>query len=126
MVSACAVFVPYGYNCLMSKEVARRETPVRRGKRWPSSQNTMSFPRELRDAIPDLPTCVGRVLELDSTTGSISDLYPGSPPVRLRMLVKETGKLKGEFAIFIDLQPDAARGLAETLTRLADEADNSR
>jgi len=110
---------------LMSKDMARTETPARR-RRWPSSRNTMSFPRELRDAIPDLPTCVGRVLELDSTTGTISQIYPGSPPVRLRMLVKETGKLKGEFAVFIDLQPDAARALAETLARLADEADNSR
>ena len=86
----------------------------------------MSFPRELREAIPDLPTCAGRVLELDSTTGSISRLYPNCPPVQLRMLVKETGKLKGEFVVFIDLQPEAARALAETLTRLADEADDSR
>jgi hypothetical protein len=110
----------------MSKEVARSEPPARRRRRWEASRNTMSFPRELRDAIPDLPTCVGRVLELDSTTGSISRIYPGCPPVQLRMLVKETGKLKGEFPVFIDLQPEAARALAETLTRLADEADDSR
>lgn len=85
----------------------------------------MSFPRALRDAIPDMPTCVGRVLELDSTSGAISHLYPSCPPVQLRMLVKETGKLQGEFVVLIDLQPEAARALAETLTRLAEEAESS-
>lgn len=42
------------------------------------------------------------------------------------MLVKETGKLNGEFVVVVDLQPEAARALAETLTRLADEAEESR
>jgi hypothetical protein len=110
----------------MSKDVARTELPVQRRRKWAFSRNTMSFPRALRDAIPDMPTCVGRVLELDSTSGSISRLYPNCPPVQLKMLVKETGKLKGEFTVLIDLQPEAARALAETLMRLADEADNSR
>jgi len=110
----------------MSREVARTEVPAKKRRRWESSRNTMSFPRALRDAIPDMPTCVGRVLELDSTSGAISDIYPNCPPVELRMLVKETGKLSGEFTVMIHLQPEAARAMAETLTRLADEAENSR
>jgi hypothetical protein len=40
--------------------------------------------------------------------------------------VKETGKLTGEFTVFIDLQPEAARALAGTLVKLADEVENSR
>ena len=86
----------------------------------------MSFPRALRDAIPDLPTCVGRVLHLESTTGAAfhSELY--GPQVKLKMVVRETGKLKGEFVVGVELQPEAARALAETLARLADEAGNSR
>ena len=107
----------------MSKEVARAETPARR-RRWESSRNTMSFPRALRDAIPDMHA--GRVLELASTDGAISDMYPNCPPVQLRLLVKETGKLTGEFVVMMGLQPAAARAMAETLTRLADEAENSR
>jgi hypothetical protein len=83
----------------------------------------MSFPRALRDAIPDTPICAGRVLELDSTSGGISKLYPNCPPVQLRMLVKETGKLKGEFVVLMDLQPEAARALASTLLQLAEEAE---
>lgn len=110
----------------MSKEVARAEVPTPARRRWEPSRNTMSFPKALRDAIPDLPTCAGRVLELASATGAISDIYPNCPPVQLRMLVKETGKLNGEFVVVVDLQPEAARALAETLTRLADEAEESR
>jgi hypothetical protein len=107
----------------MSKEVARAEVPAQK-RRWESSRNTMSFPRALRDAIPD--THAGRVLELASTSGAVSEAYPNCPPVQVRMLVKETGKLTGEFVVVLDLQPEAARALADTLTRLADEAENSR
>ena len=82
--------------------------------------NTMTFPRELRDAIPDLPTCVGRVLELTETDGAIVPTAFGDERVRLRLTVQETGKLTGEFAVLVDLRPDAARALAKTLTKLAD------
>lgn len=110
----------------MSKEVARTETPVRRRRGWLPPTNTMSFPRELRDAIPDLPTCVGRVLLLDSTTGAATNNRLFGPMVRLKLVVKETGKLKGQFVVGMELQPEAARALAETLARLADEVENSR
>jgi hypothetical protein len=80
----------------------------------------------LRDAIPDTPTCAGRVLELASTSGAVSRSYPGCPPVEMRMLARETGRLTGEFVVVMNLQAEAARALAETLTRLADELENSR
>ena len=111
----------------MSKALARRETRVRRRRvRWEPSLNTISFPRALREAIPDTPTCAGRVLELASTSGAVSRLYPGCPPVELRMLARETGQLTGEFVVVLNLQAEAARALAETLAKLADEVENSR
>jgi len=44
----------------------------------------------------------------------------------LKLVVRETGKLKGRFVIGMDLQPDAARELAATLNKLADVAQNSQ
>jgi len=83
--------------------------------------NTMAFPRELRQAIPDLHG--GRVLELDSINGHSSSTPLFGPLVELRLVVKETGKLKGEFVVRMGLQVEAARHLAATLTELADRAD---
>jgi hypothetical protein len=80
----------------------------------------MSFPRELRDAIPDLHA--GRALELDSINGQCTNMPLFGPHVSLKLLVKETGKLNGQYVIRLDLQPDAARELAATLSRLADKA----
>ena len=42
------------------------------------------------------------------------------PLVELKLVVKEAGKLKGEYVIRMSLQVDAARKLAVTLTELAD------
>jgi hypothetical protein len=84
--------------------------------------NTVLFPRELRDAIPDLPTCIGRVLDLTSVDGLNPTL---GPPVALRLLVQETGKLTGEFTVSVGLQVEAARAMAAMLTRLADQAEGS-
>jgi len=78
----------------------------------------MAFPRELRGAIPDLHT--GRVLELDSINGTV--LF--GQLVELKLVVKETGKLRGQFVIRMDLQVDAARELAATLTKLVDIAES--
>ena len=108
----------------MSKELTRKSVPARR--RFAFSRNTMSFPRALRDAIPDLPTYVGRALEIDSINGTSSSGGLVGGGVHLKVLVKETGKLKGEFVVRMDLRPEAARALAETLTRLAAEAENGR
>jgi hypothetical protein len=104
----------------MSEVAVRRDKPSR--YRLPSS-NTMAFPRELRDAIPDLPTCVGRLLRLDSMTATQSTTGLFGPQVHLSLVVKETGRLKGRYTVRMDLVPEAARRLAETLQQLADQAD---
>lgn len=101
----------------MGNELTRKNVPARRLQR----RNMMAFPRELRGAIPDLHT--GRVLELDSIHGQPSNLF--GPLVELKLVVKETGKLGGRFVVRMDLQIDAARELAATLTKLADMAAQS-
>jgi hypothetical protein len=108
----------------MSKDLARQSVSARRRYRF--SSNRMTFPRELRDAIPDLPTYVGRVLEISAMDGDSTNHVLFGPQVHLRFVVKETGKLAGEFPIRIDLQADAARTLAATIARLADEAEAPR
>jgi hypothetical protein len=83
----------------------------------------MAFPRELRGAIPDLHG--GRVLELDSINGHASNTAFFGPLVELQLVVKETGKLSGRFAVRMVLQIDAARELAATLNKLADTTEHS-
>lgn len=101
----------------MGSELTRKHLPTRRLQR----RNTMAFPRELRGAIPDLHS--GRVLELDSINGQSSNTALFGPLVQLKLVVKETGKLSAQFVIRMDLQVDAARELAATLTKLADTAE---
>lgn len=109
----------------MAKEVTvRKNLPARR--RWVFEMNTMGFPRALREAIPDLPTSIGRVLKIDSMNGHATNTTLFGPGVHLKVVVKETGRLKGEFVIRMDLEPTAARTLAETLLRLAGRAEKSR
>jgi hypothetical protein len=83
--------------------------------------NTIAFPRALRDALPDLHG--GRVLKLDAINAQASNtsLYGGR--IHLNLAVCETGKLSGQFTVRVDLLPDAARTLAATLARLADEVE---
>jgi hypothetical protein len=100
----------------MSVQITRKNVPARRGL---ARRNTMAFPRGLRDAIP--PLHAGRVLELDSINGKASDTMLFGPMVQLKLVVQETGKLDGKYVVRMDLQPDAARQLAATLTRLANE-----
>jgi hypothetical protein len=104
----------------MSTELTRKSVPARRRL---FRRNTMAFPRELRQAIPDLHA--GRVLELDSINGRAPNISLLGPPVELKLVVKETGKLTGEFVVVMGLQIDAARRLAATLTELADQAEQA-
>ena len=83
----------------------------------------MFFPSELRDAIPDLPTCIGRVLDLTSVDGKNPVI---GPPVELKLIVQETGKLTGAFTVSLGLQVETAKALAEMLNTLADQADTLR
>ena len=99
----------------------RKAVPPRR--RYALGGNLIGFPRELRDAIPDLPTSVGRFLEIESVHGDASETRLLGSRVHLRVVVKETGKLQGQFVIRIELEPAAARGLSETLAQLAARAE---
>ena len=83
----------------------------------------MTFPRELRDAIPDLPTCVGRVLELSSISGATSAQPALRPAGEPQLGVRETGKLRGQFTVRLDLEAEAAKGLGETILRLTEQLD---
>jgi hypothetical protein len=83
----------------------------------------MVFPQNLREAIPDMPTCSGRVLVLESFDLESTHTDVAGPRVGAILLVKETGKLTGTFEILLDLKADAARVLAQKLTKLADEAE---
>jgi hypothetical protein len=87
--------------------------------------NTMNFPQALRDAIPTLARCWGRCLVLASITGrALNDPLWGKR-VRVKFQVEETGKLNGKFDVWMDVDPEAARGLARTLNQLADEAEKA-
>jgi hypothetical protein len=108
----------------MSTQLTRKKAPARRlTTRRPPRRNTMTFPRALRDAIPDLYG--GRVLELDSINGQSANTPLFGPMVELKLIVKETGKLTGEFEVWMGLHIDAARALAATLSRLADQLERS-
>jgi hypothetical protein len=87
--------------------------------------NTMNFPQELRDAIPTLARCWGRSLILSSITGrALNERFWGRR-VRVKFQVEESGKLTGKFDVWLDVGPEAARGLARTLNQLADEAEKT-
>jgi hypothetical protein len=105
----------------MSGEVTRQraDVPAKRLLR----RNYMTFPTELRDAIPDLPTYVGRALELASTDGQASNTRLFGARVHLLLGIRETGKLKGRFTVRMDLQVEAARALAASILELADRAE---
>jgi hypothetical protein len=81
----------------------------------------MAFPRELRNAIPEVHS--GRVLELASIDGHASSVPFYGPMVQLKLVVKETGKLSGQFVVGMALDPDAARKLSATLAELADRLE---
>ena len=91
-----------------------------------SPLNTMNFPQALRDAIPTLARCWGRCLVLSSITGrALNDPLFWGRRVRIKFQVEESGKLTGKFDVWMDVDPEAARGLARTLNQLADEAETA-
>lgn len=94
-------------------------------RRKRSQRNLMNFPQALRDAIPTMPRCWGRSLELASIDGDCCNSTLYGRQVRLKFQVRETGKLKGEFEVQAQLNIEAARALAKTLTNLADQAERT-
>jgi hypothetical protein len=98
--------------------------------RWP---NTIVFPRELREAIPDYGS---RALVFDSVSGSRSKApvsvsgmigethFDFGARTQIRFLVHETGKLEGQFTLLLDLDSETTRALGRYLVELADQADD--
>jgi hypothetical protein len=84
--------------------------------------NWVTFPRQLRDAIPDWDLCIGRVLELDSVDAGPSDSEWVGRRVHVKLRVCETGKLDGVFEVSISLNVDAAKTLGEMLCQAAGQA----
>lgn len=105
--------------------------PARANTEWP---NTITFPKELRDAIPDYAP---RALVFDSVSGAHYDgsqfsrllgvPYRGNGArTRLKLLVHETGKLKGQFDLLVDLDTETTRALGQYLIDLANQAEAAR
>src|SRR5437764_8208413 len=84
--------------------------------------NWITFPQQLRDAIPDWLPCAGRVLQLDSVDAGPSDSEWVGRRVAVKLRVCETGNLEGVFELSISLNGSAARALGETLCRAAGQA----
>ncbi len=84
--------------------------------------NWITFPRELREAIPDFEPCVGRVLQLESVDIAPADTAWTGHRVSVKLTVCETGKLTGSFDIGISLDPHAALSLADLLKNAAERA----
>ena len=98
---------------------------------WPrrlarDPMKSRSVQRAWRDpALPTLARCWGRCLVLRSITGrALNDPLWGKR-VRVKFQVEETGKLSGKVDVWMDVDPEAARGLARTLNQLADEAEKT-
>ncbi len=106
-----------------SMQRAPRDTALP-SPRWKLG-NTMNFPQALRDAIPTLSRCWGRCLNLSSITGRAVNSQLWGPRVRIKFQVEESGKLTGTFDVWMDVDPEAARGLARTLVQLADQAEKA-
>jgi len=96
--------------------------------RWP---NTITFPKELKSAIPDY---AARVLVFDSVSGkhydgtSIASMMGRVPDSRvartqIQLLVHETGKLDGKFNLVMDQDAETTRALGRFLVELADQAE---
>jgi len=84
--------------------------------------NWITFPGELRDAIPDFKPCMGRVLQLENANVAAGDSAWTGHRVAISLTVCETGKLTGVFEVGVSLNIDAARTLGELLISAADEA----
>ena len=85
--------------------------------------NWVTFPRALRDAIPDFEPCGGRVLQLENAeVGPTNNEWTGRR-VGIKLTVCETGKLTGVFDVWVDLNIEAARTLADLLHSAADKAE---
>jgi hypothetical protein len=97
----------------MSKAVARKLQLV----------NNVIFPQELRDAIPDHQPSVGRCLKLDSVDAQAAHTVEWGRRVQIKLRVCETGKLSGQFDVWVDVQVDAAKALVELIQGAVEQAE---
>ena len=95
-----------------------KELSIRGKSQWP---NMFILPREIRDAIPHYGA---RALVFDSVRGSTGPMrFDPSPRAQVQFIVHETGKLKVEFTLFMDLDSTTTRALGQFLIDLADRAE---
>ena len=86
----------------------------------------VTFPRALRDAIPDHELSYGRVLKLDSVEIQAAHTIEWGRRVQIKLQVCETDNLTGAFDLLIDIEADAAKALGETLLAAAEQAKKMR
>jgi hypothetical protein len=84
--------------------------------------NNVTFPRALRDAIPDHEPSAGRVLKLESVSAQPAHTIEWGRRVQIKLQVCETGKLSGVFDIWVDIEADAAKALGETILSAVDQS----
>ena len=87
-----------------------------------TAANWVSFPRALRDAIPDFEPCMGRVLQLEHADVAATDTEWIGRRVAVKLTVCETGKLDGSFDVVVSLNIDAAKALGDLLHSAAEKA----
>jgi len=97
----------------MSQAVARKLQLV----------NNVTFPRELRDAIPDHRPSAGRCLKLDSVDAQAAHTVEWGRRVQIKLRVCETGKLSGQYDVWVDVQIDAAKALIELIQGAVEQAE---
>jgi hypothetical protein len=90
-------------------------------KRVPRA-NAISFPRKLRDAIPDQELSAGRCLAFESAAARGRHTEYWGRVVHVSLRVGETGRLSGVFDILADLDVEAAEGLANLIHAACEEA----
>jgi hypothetical protein len=87
--------------------------------------NWITFPQNLRDAIPAFEPCAGRALRLDGIDACATDSDWIGRRVEIKLRCCETGKLDGVFAVQLSLNISAAEALAEVLRTAAEQARQS-
>lgn len=85
--------------------------------------NNVTFPRELREAIPDHQPSAGRCLKLDSVDAQAAHTLAWGRRVQIKLRVCETGKLLGAFDVWVDVEIAAARAMADLIQRAVEQAE---
>ena len=84
--------------------------------------NNVTFPQELRDAIPDHKPSAGRALKLESVDAQAANTVEWGRRVQIKLQVCETGKLSGVFDIWVDIEAEAAKALGETILAAVEQS----